>query len=136
MVYYTVTVYNSYMFLSSLLTWWYSEGLRKRLILERSRLSMIYDFFSLEILLRTVFAPYKQISASSSGVSLGDRWRAFWDRALSRLIGATMRITVIVIGFLALIVGLSFGLTVMFVWIVAPFLPIVGLILTLIGLEA
>ena len=43
--------------------WWYSTGWKKLIERVRESLLNVYDYFSLGLLLKTLFAPWRQISA-------------------------------------------------------------------------
>ena len=53
------------MFIVGLLGWWYGAGWRERARMIIERLAKAYDFFSLDLLIKTLFAPFRQISAGS-----------------------------------------------------------------------
>ena len=91
------------------------------------------DFFSISLLLRTLFAPFKQIDAGGGGNSLGDRMRAFGDRLISRLVGAVMRIGILIFGLILLILESVIGLALVIIWSFLPLVPIAGIYLTCTG---
>lgn len=133
MVYYSVTGYNRNMFLSGILTWWYTKGLAGRCVIVKERLAKTADFFSVNLMLKTLFAPFRQISASHIGGSLDVRLRAFFDRLLSRIIGAIMRIFMIIFGILTIVAQIVFSLILLIFWIATPLLPVMGLIIMITG---
>lgn len=121
------------MFIVGMLSWWYSGGLKWRLARFGERLAAMYDFFSIDLLLKSLFAPFRQISAGSVDGSLALKLRAFFDRLISRFIGAIVRSFVLLAGVISLVVMvivLSLGII---LWLVLPVLPIVGLVVTLTG---
>jgi hypothetical protein len=91
-----------------------------------SMLGGIYKAFSVPILLRTLFAPWKRI-VSYPGASLDAKLRAFGDNIVSRAVGFVVRMlvlmTAVVIEFGALVIG-SIGII---LWPLVP-LVIVALI--------
>ena len=121
------------MFIVSLLSWWYGAGWRQRLAMIKGRLAMAIDYFSIGLLIKTLFAPYRQISAGSVNGPIGVRWQAFVDRLISRFIGAFVRLVVMIVGMFA-IMGLGLISTVLLIgWGLVPVLPLIGLIVSLIG---
>ena len=83
------------------------------------------DTFSLIQLLRTLFAPFRQISAGGVSGSLDVKFRAFLDRLVSRFVGAIVRLIVIGIGLgYLLLLGIA-SLIWLIVW---PFIPVLPLI--------
>jgi hypothetical protein len=121
------------MFLVGILSWWYGNGLVGRFQLAVRRIKISSDFFSFKLLINTLFAPYKQISAGSVQGAVGDRIRAFFDRILSRVIGAVIRTFMIIAGFVVMFLQSIYGVFAVVIWLVIPMLPIVGLIATVLG---
>lgn len=133
MVYYTVSGYNDDMFLVGILSWWYGSGWAGRLLVIKTRLMQTSDYFSIGILLGTLFAPYRQISAGGVRGSMAAQLRAFGDRLISRIIGAFLRTGLIIFGIVALCVQVIWGAIVMAVWPFVPLFPLCGVILWSIG---
>ncbi len=121
------------MFLVGILTWWYSDGIVSRVWMIKRWLVSSVDFFSIDILLSTFFAPFRQISAGSVSGPIGDQARAFLDRLLSRIVGATMRSFVILFGLIAIFLQTIFCLVMLLFWLATPALPVVGLIMMALG---
>lgn len=134
MVYYSVSSYNSDMFLVGILSWWYSNGWLNRVQIIKDQLKASADFFSIGQLVSTFFAPFRQISADGVAGSPSNQMRAFFDRLLSRFIGAFMRIFMIIFGLIVMIVQIIFGIIILIIWLAIPLMPIAGLIATTIGL--
>jgi hypothetical protein len=121
------------MFIVGILSWWYGAGLITRISAVQGRIASIMDYFSIDLLLRTIFSPFKQISAGSVSGSVGQKWRAFVDRFFSRCIGAVVRLLLIIVGTAGIIGTIIVGALLIVVWLFVPVLPLVGVILTLIG---
>ncbi len=121
------------MFLTSILSWWYSRGFVDRVNIIKERLSKAFDLFSIDLMITNLFAPFRQISASRVEGPIGVRTRAFFDRLLSRVIGAIMRSIMIILGSVVIILELIFGCIVAVFWLILPTLPVTGLILTILG---
>jgi len=115
------------------LSWWYGAGWKARLFELQERLSSSYDYFSIGLLVRTLFAPYKQISAGRVAGSIEVRWRAFVDRLISRIIGAFVRLLFIVVGSVWLTLQAVVGGLMLLLWPVAPLMPFVGFVVMLSG---
>ncbi len=116
-------------------TWWYVSGWGVFLQKIRIFLGNVIDFFSMSDLLRTLFQPFRQISAASASAesSLDLKFHMFIDRLISRLVGFFSRLVLIFAGVLIIcIVGiLSFVLVVL--WPLVPLTPLAGLILAFTG---
>ena len=93
----------------------------------------VADHFSVGLLLRTLFNPFHQISASYVDGPLPVKLRAFFDRLISRIIGAVVRTLVIFIGIIAIAIVVIFELIGVLAWLVLPVLPVVGFILWRLG---
>jgi len=121
------------MFLVGILSWWYGNGFYSRFQIVNNRLKTSADFFSVGLLLKTLFSTYKQISAGSVDGPIGIRLRAFFDRLLSRFIGSIVRSSVIIFGLIVMLIQSVFGVVILLSWLIVPLLPMAGLILWTIG---
>ena len=115
------------------LSWWYGAGWKACFLQLRERLSASYDYFSIGLLVKTLFAPFRQISAGSVRGSLDVKVRAFVDRLISRCIGAFVRTIFIVIGSLWLVIQAVIGGVVLATWGIMPFVPLLGFVFALAG---
>jgi hypothetical protein len=121
------------MFVIGLMSWWYGQGWRDAAARVGRRLMGLEDYFSIDLLLKTFFSPFRQISAGRIQGPLGVQMRAFFDRLVSRVIGALIRLVTILIGLVALLLYATIGLIVLVAWGVIPLVPIVGIILFISG---
>jgi hypothetical protein len=121
------------MFFTGVVRWWYAAGWRERAGLVGERLARTLDFFSINLLLKTLFAPFRQISAANTTGPISVRMHAFFDKLISRFIGAFMRLILIFVGLITIVAQLLWGMIVLIVWIILPIIPVVGLILFSIG---
>ncbi len=129
MVYYSVTSYNKGMFLVGILSWWYKDGFLGRIKIAQNRLVRSADLFSISLLIRTLFNPFRQISADASGASLSEKITAFFDRLLSRVIGSVVRLFMIIFGATVILFQSIFEFLTIIFWLFMPILPILGAIL-------
>jgi hypothetical protein len=121
------------MFIVGILSWWYGQGWRQRCVHLGERLKANMDYFSIDLLLKTFFSPFRQISAGKVQGPLGVQMRALLDRIISRIIGAMIRFTMIIIGSLAIGIHGVVGILLLVAWAFVPLLPIAGIVLTLSG---
>lgn len=123
------------MFLVGLLSWWYSGGIKRRFAKIGSRITGTVDFFSIGLLISTLFAPYKQISAGnlSGSFTFADQVRAFLDRSISRIIGAFARSFMIIIGIFVITMQFIFEILATIIWLTMPALPVIGAVIMLTG---
>ncbi len=116
-----------------LLQWWYGRGWVSEVARVGARLKNTADFFSIGELARTLFAPFRQISAGSVGGPIGEQLRAFLDKTISRFVGAAVRLMTILAGLIVIAFQAVFSLLVLVVWPSLPILPVIGLLLFAIG---
>ena len=121
------------MFIVGLFSWWYGAGWRQRVVAVGERLVGLYDYFSIDLLLRTLFSPFHQISAGGVRGPIGAQLRAWFDQLISRVIGAVVRLLVVVIGVVTLCLAGLIGLVVIIAWPLIPLVPIISVILTMSG---
>lgn len=121
------------MLIFELVNWWYGRGFRafSRKLLEK--LGLTADFFSIGSLLKTLFLPFRQISAEKIDGSLETRFHAAIDRLVSRFIGATIRFVLIVAGAIALAIQSIFSLAIMLAYPFMPVMPIFCLVMFISG---
>jgi fatty acid desaturase len=85
------------------------------------------------LLLRTLFDPFRQISAGQVRGPLDVQVRAFADRLFSRVFGAVVRSFFIFIGLIATLgIGL-FGVFELIMWPLVPLFPVFGIVLAVMG---
>ena len=121
------------MLVQGLIFWWYGDGYK--LFAEKiwAKLGDTVDFFSIGSLLKTLFAPYRQISANAKGVSIDDKIMAFIDRLVSRLVGGVARIGIILAGLIIITLQLIGSIIGFFIWPIFPLLPAVFIVLSITG---
>jgi hypothetical protein len=122
------------MFLVGLISWWYGRGWVGQWGRMALRFKATLDFFSVGQLLSTLFAPFRQISATSSGeAGFAGAMRAMLDKLISRILGAIVRSFTILFGLIVIIFQAVYELILVIGWWFLPILPIAGLILLAIG---
>lgn len=117
------------MFVVGLLQWWYGAGWLARARLIGDRLTKTFDYFSIDLLLKTWFSPFRQISAGGVRGPLGVQLRAWFDRLISRLIGAGVRTVMIVIGLGWILIQSALGVIELLTWLILPVFPVLGAIM-------
>ncbi len=120
---------------TELLRWWYGDGLRQRVRMIAGRLDGTIDYFSVDLLLKTLFSPFRQIAAGRVDGSLEVQFRAMIDRLFSRVIGAFIRLMILVVGGIMIAVQVLASVIVLVVWICLPLAPVIGVILAAIGVH-
>ena len=119
--------------IGALLGWWYGAGWQLQAKDVLRRFDELSDSFSIGLLFRTLFSPFRQISAGSVNGPLGVQMRAWLDRLVSRFIGALIRTAVIIAGLISMLVFVFISVIILIFWPFIPLLPVVGIVLSLIG---
>tara|TARA_B100001245_G_scaffold28480_1_gene18429 strand:- start:842 stop:1225 length:384 start_codon:yes stop_codon:yes gene_type:complete len=119
--------------ITSLFQWWYGDGIRERLRIISGRLESLIDYFSFGLLIKTLFSPYRQISAGSVQGSLEVKFRAMIDKLFSRVIGAFIRLIILTVGAVVLGFMVTYSVLGLVVWGLVPFFPVIGVGLMVIG---
>ncbi|MEI6498551.1 MAG: hypothetical protein WCO23_01170 [bacterium] len=114
------------------ISWWYKEGQFKILNYIKHYFAYIYDMFSIKICLTTLFAVWRNDTATAAyGSSLDVRYQAFLMRQVSRLIGSTIKSVVIFVYLLVAFGSLIFFGLFLIIWLA---FPAVIVLLFLVGL--
>lgn len=117
------------MVIISLLSWWYSEGWLEQISLTKRSFIKLADKFSIGMLLRTLFAPFRQISVGEQAGKTASLASVIADKLISRLVGSVMRLAMVFVGTLALIIYAIISVLRLAGWPLLPLAPVLGLIL-------
>lgn len=117
------------MVIISLLSWWYSEGWLEQISLTKRSFIKLADKFSIGMLLRTLFAPFRQISVGEQAGKTASLASVIADKLISRLVGSVMRLVMVFVGTLALIIYAIVSVFRLVGWPLLPLTPVLGLIL-------
>lgn len=124
------------MLLADLLGWWYVRGwswAAQQLFVVRTQ--KILHFFSISDLLKTLFAPFRQDAVDTKQAPLGVKLQAFGGNIISRIFGAMIRGTIVVIGILLVVLNFIFSFVAVLGWGLLPLAPVLAVILFLQGLS-
>ena len=117
------------MVIISLLSWWYSEGWLEQISLTKRSFIKLADKFSIGMLLRTLFAPFRQISVGEQAGKTASLASVIADKLISRLVGSVKRLVMVFVGTLALIIYAIISVLRLAGWPLLPLAPVLGLIL-------
>ncbi len=92
----------------------------------------VADTFSIGLLIKTLFAPFRQISADEDAKNNGGLANVIIDKLVSRLIGCVMRTVMIIVGTVTLILLAIISLIRLIAWPLLPIAPIVGAVLMIV----
>lgn len=121
------------MFIVGLISWWYTSGWKRCASMTIDSLRGIYDYFSIDLLIKTLFSPFRQVSAGTVSGPLGAQFRNMIDKLISRIIGAIMRSLVVIVGVIALLFSVLIGLVRITVWPFVPLVPAIAVIIAMSG---
>ncbi|UTX51504.1 hypothetical protein KI440_00895 [Candidatus Saccharibacteria bacterium TM7i] len=122
------------MFLVGLITWWYGRGWIEQWRRNGGMFMRTLEFFSVGQLAATLFSPFRQISAGNRGNgSFASAFSAFFDRLISRIVGAFVRGFTIIAGVIVIALQALYVAVIMAFWWFVPLLPLVGFVAFMIG---
>lgn len=117
----------------ALFSWWYTTAWKDLARRIERRIQRTLDFFSVGLLLRTLFDPFRQIAAGKVKGSVDAQFRAWADRTFSRFFGAAIRSLFIVIGLVTTVLLMLVSFVQLIVWPCIPFLPVVAVLGVVMG---
>lgn len=118
-----ITIFRQY------LLWHFYDATRDILKAWRNFLKFNLNYFSIPLLMRTLFSHWRRYSMSyGKGFDIGRYFEAFVFNMMSRGIGAILRIFLILIGLLVQTFIILAGTIVFISWLILPLLLIIGLI--------
>jgi len=113
-------------FIGEYFSWHYGGALLDAVHIWRNILRFLYEFFSISLLLRTLFAPWKRLGEERKRkFDLGDMLGALLINTIMRIIGIIMRLILITVGITAIILCLLTGVLALIVWVFAPLIIVV-----------
>jgi len=108
------------MFLFSIFQWWYTNGWAERWRGIFTRTSELAESFSLGIILKTLFKPWKQTTSLSSG----GFFQKLVDNTISRFVGFWIRLFVLFGGLFYIFTSFLVNVVVAIIWPLVPVSPI------------
>ncbi len=115
--------------LGSWLSWHFLEVPAKIIQGWSNFLKFNLEYFSIGVLSRTLFSPWrKQIDSYAHILDFSKNAEIFITNTFSRLIGATIRLIIILIGLFFELVILIFGFLFLLFWVFLPVIILIGLI--------
>ena len=117
--------------------WWYAHGWSVFVKKIGGWMSSLTDFFSMDSLVRTLFKPFRQISAEAAGdnASVDTKFQMFVDRLISRFVGFFSRLIILLVGLVLIITGAVISVIMILLWPIIPLLPVIGIVLTVMGVS-
>lgn len=119
--------YNIFMIAFELLTWWYRQGWLQVAKNAERRFTQVSHLFSVPILIRTLFAPWRRI-VTYPGASIEAKFRAMGDNLVSRVVGFSVRTLVLFTAGVMLALCAVFAAIQMIIWPLLPPAILVGIV--------
>ncbi len=108
--------------------WYYSETPRNLLIAWRNFIFFNLNYFSIPLLLRTFFSPWRRYRWDyPRGFDIKGYFETFISNLTSRILGAMCRTVLILVGVATLIFTFIFGLIIFCGWLLLPIILLIGL---------
>lgn len=101
-------------------SWWYGEGLVNFWLATGIMTEKIFSFFSIKLLLRTLFDPWKRDAYYVENASIDIRLKIWFNNLISRFIGFIIRLFTISLGLVATVLFFMFFLVLIFIWVLLP----------------
>lgn len=105
------------------LLWHYTLGLHAAAAFGGNLVRFLFNFFSIALLIRTLFAPWRRLGEGyAKGLQPGAWFETLIVNTLMRLVGAIVRLALIAAGVIALLVGLGLWVVIIIAWLLLPVL--------------
>ena len=116
-------------FIGDIFGWWYSRGLKDFFVYLKAVMLKITDIFSVKLLLRTYFSPWKRDITSTEGLPLNQVIQMLLFNLVSRFIGFIIKSFILLIYLMVMVVFFAFALALIFIWLFLPLISILGIII-------
>lgn len=122
------------MLLVGMMQWWYTCGWKMYLSGLKNQLRNAVDFFSISLLVRNLFAPFRQISAGeTTSPAIEAKIAAFFDQLFSRIMGMVVRLCLLIIGTVTIVIQAVAGIVIAILWPLAPALVVGCVVCSVVG---
>jgi len=108
----------------ALFYWWLSHAPGRILYISKKLISYFYSYFSINLLLKTLFDPWKKDEIDTTNMAMDDIIKVWFMNLISRVVGASVRSITIMVG-LGAIAGVFIGSVLFFIgFILLPVLVV------------
>jgi hypothetical protein len=110
------------------IAWRFFEMPKKIIDAWKDIIKFYLHYFSIPLLFKTLFAPWRQnLWSYGKGFDLARYFEVLISNLASRTIGLILRIGLIIIGLFVILLVLWLGITTFFIWLILPCILIIGL---------
>lgn len=111
----------------SYFVWHYSGAFRDMVSVWLNLMWFILHFFSIPLLFRTLFSPFKRVHEEYQRTGIEDLMATFVVNIMTRIIGAIVRLCIIALGLIVLL-AMTMGFILSAVlWVLLPFVTVYAL---------
>ena len=111
------------------LSWHFIEVPREILRAWKNILKFSLNYFSIGLLLKTFFAPWKKIEVSyGKGLDFGRYFEALASNIIFRSLGMIMRSAIIASGLIVEVLLILLGIGIFFLWLASPAILLWGIV--------
>lgn len=104
-------------------SWHYTQALKDFLVHSKNYLWLVFHFFSISVLLKTLFSPWQKLDERyKGGFNIGSLFETFIVNVLMRFVGFFIRFFIICFGLLAMVLTLACIILAFVLWIFLPFI--------------
>ena len=122
---------NNESVITALFGWWFFDLPRKIIFITTSYITKLLRFFSMGLLFKTLFSPWRRDIVNIQGIPLQSKIQVWVMNIISRLIGLIIRLITILFGLIYIIVVfILFGLFLL-IMLLMPLFIIIIIILSL-----
>lgn len=103
--------------------WHYTQALFDLVNILKNFVWFFFEFFSIRLFFKTLFSPFHRLGETyRGGIDIENYFETIIVNTLMRFVGFFLRLTLIIIGFTAIIFTILFGIFFLFVWLLSPLL--------------
>jgi hypothetical protein len=124
---------NNENMLTAFFGWWFSDLPKKIYFIGTSYIKKLLRFFSLGVLAKTLFSPWKRDIINTRGMPLQERLQVWIMNLISRLIGFIIRLVTILVGLIFIAIVFTAFVLFLLIMLLMPLFIILVLILSLYG---
>lgn len=117
------------------IAWHYTRAYRDGFGLYKLLLRFLYQMFSIELLSKTLFAPWQRLAERyNRTLNFSDILSTFIVNSLMRIVGFFIRLIVIIIGSISIFVAALLGIGIACLWLILPWLLVFVVVTSLVGI--
>lgn len=117
------------------LAWHYTYAIRDFFTIWGNLQWFIYQFFSISVLLKTLFSPFKRLKekGADSLIDFEGFFESLIVNIVMRLVGFILRTIIIIFGLVVLVLSFFIGIFAFLFWLILPFLILFLIVVSLVG---